>query len=665
MLRTPKDCTHVSDALRVVMALPPLQRTSWINQLSPTVQLQLQEHLQCLDGIEAKLGRISNDVTDNTRIAGDCKTPSLNTVDYDNTGKWLGNYELVREISRGGMGIVWEAIQHPLGRHVAVKLLKSGQLASSAERLRFQVEAKAVASLNHPGIVQIYDVQEHESDPFFSMELVNGSTFSEVVRNTDVSHEEVVRLLIQITAAVGYSHSQGVLHRDLKPSNVLVTEDGVTKVTDFGLARNEASSDGLTYSGQILGTPCYMAPEQASGDQESISPQTDVYGIGGILYFALTSKAPFAADSGAESIRKVLQEDVIEPRTFDPHVPPALEAICLKALQKKPAERYASAEELQSDLERYASGAATIARPQPAAWKLLSRLKQISWLQLTGCALCLVLFYVVWHRPEAPPTIPKTAYSPEQSEASSLHPPDTGGSNTTSPTTIGMSEFEKDKYHRELAVDLMQRGAGLMLDASYDRELHDPSELPETRFRIVLVSTNGPLPTSILERLGGIRTLGVFNFYFAKPHDGDLKPFGGIQTLTQFGTAGQNITRKTLECISQSPVVTLSVAFTAVDDSDLEYIVKTWPQLTELRVGQTPSGLPMLTDEGLRSLQLLPELTVLKISGTEATDEVVPVLCSLKHLKILDIQETRISESGIATLRAAFPSCEIQTGLRK
>lgn len=298
MLPTPNECTHVSDALRVVMALRPSERTSWINQLSPTVRTQLQEHLQCLDGIEERLCRIPNDSSDNTWIASDSETPSLvNTVDRDNVGKWLGNYELIREISRGGMGIVWEANQHPLGRHVAVKLLKSGHLATSAERLRFQVETKAVATLNHPGIVQIYDVQEQERDPFFSMELVSGCTFSEVVRNSVISHEEVVRLLIQIAAAVEYSHSKGVLHRDLKPSNVLVTEDGITKITDFGLARNEAATDGVTYTGQVLGTPCYMAPEQASGEQESISPQTDVYGIGGILYFALTSQAPFGAES--------------------------------------------------------------------------------------------------------------------------------------------------------------------------------------------------------------------------------------------------------------------------------------------------------------------------------------------------------------------------------
>ncbi len=274
----------------------------------------------------------------------------------------FGDYELRDEIGRGGMGVVYRAQQASLGREVAVKMILRGQLASQADRERFEAEAQAAARLDHPGIVPVYEVGEIDGRPYFSMKLVGGTTLAQLLADGPLPPREAAAILAKVARAIHFAHMRGVLHRDLKPSNILLDEQGEPHVTDFGLAKQIAAGESLTRTGAVLGTPAYMAPEQAAGQRGQVGPRSDVYSLGVMLYHMLTGRPPFQAASPAEMVMLVLEQDPVPPRMLNPKADRDLEMICLRCLQKPPDLRYASAAGLADDLEAYLNDESIAAR---------------------------------------------------------------------------------------------------------------------------------------------------------------------------------------------------------------------------------------------------------------------------------------------------------------
>ncbi|MGB8166857.1 MAG: WD40 repeat domain-containing serine/threonine protein kinase [Chthoniobacteraceae bacterium] len=311
----------------------------------------------------------------------------------------FGDYELLEEIARGGMGVVYRARQLSLGREVAVKMILAGELATSESVQRFRNEAAAAARLDHPHIVSVYEIGEHETQHFFSMRLVVGArTIAQWARAPSPPFfRTIARMLAAVARAVAFAHERGVLHRDLKPSNILVDEKGEPHVTDFGLAKLVHESDsGITHSAAMLGSPSYMAPEQADGRHADVTTATDVYGLGAVLYEMLAGRPPFLGASAVATARMVVDS---MPAAL-PEVPEDVATICLKCLAKEPAQRYASARELAEDLERFATGEPIRARPVSTAealWRWAKRRPKIAAL-LGALALALVLGFagVTW-----------------------------------------------------------------------------------------------------------------------------------------------------------------------------------------------------------------------------------------------------------------------------
>jgi predicted Ser/Thr protein kinase len=285
----------------------------------------------------------------------------------------LGGYELLEELGRGGMGVVYRARQLNLDREVAVKMILRGQLASAADRERFRAEAEAAARLDHPNIVPVYEVGESDGRPFFSMKYIAGRTLSQVLAEHPLPAREAARILAAVSRAIHFAHQKGVLHRDLKPSNILIDAAGEAHITDFGLAKRITEPGSLTKSGAILGTPSYMAPEQAAGARGEVGPASDVYSLGAVLYHTLTGRPPFQAASPVDTVLLVLEQDPVPPRVINPKVDRDLEMIALRCLQKPADLRYASADALADDLHAYLHDEPIAARSGRFA-QVLSRL---------------------------------------------------------------------------------------------------------------------------------------------------------------------------------------------------------------------------------------------------------------------------------------------------
>jgi hypothetical protein len=274
----------------------------------------------------------------------------------------FGDYELVEEIGRGGMGIVYRAVQRSLGRTVALKMLLRRDLASPADLVRFRSEAEAAARLDHPGIVPIFEVGEHDGLPFYSMRLIEGTTLAKRLAQGPLPPREAAATLAKVADAVQAAHDRGVLHRDLKPSNILIDAGGEPLVSDFGLAKRLEDSDSVTHTGAILGTPCYMSPEQAAGSRGDVGPTSDVWSLGAILYQMICGRPPFQASTPMDTLLAVLEADPPAPRSVTPAADRDLEMIALKSLQKPQDLRYASAAALAADLRAALAGEPIAAR---------------------------------------------------------------------------------------------------------------------------------------------------------------------------------------------------------------------------------------------------------------------------------------------------------------
>ena len=307
---------------------------------------RIRSHLEALAGIDRLL-----DVDDESAD--------------DPMGEWpsIEGYEFLEEISRGGMGVVYKARQTALNRIVAIKTILPHSSLNDQQRLRFTREAKLMALLPHPNIIQIHSVGQCGHLLYLVMEYAPGGTLAGRLAGKPIPPQDAAQLVAILARAVETAHSLGVIHRDLKPSNVLLAADGTLKIGDFGLAKCFESPDDQTRTGQLLGTPSYMAPEQITPDGDAVGPAVDVYALGAILYECLTGRPPFLAETPLNTLRLVGSQEPIPPRRHQPHTPRDLETICLKCLEKDPRRRYESAEILAEDLERFLSGRSILARP--------------------------------------------------------------------------------------------------------------------------------------------------------------------------------------------------------------------------------------------------------------------------------------------------------------
>jgi serine/threonine protein kinase len=331
-------------------------------------------------------------------------TPSARVAD----GEWptIGGYEILGLLGKGGMGRVYKARQTSLKRLVALKVIRAGDDAEPDQIARFREEAQAIARLQHPNIVQIYEVGEEDGQPFFSLELVEGGSLAQQLRGIPLPVRQAAELVETLARAIHAAHQQGIIHRDLKPANVLLAPPAfvagglgavggwVPKITDFGLAKKLDDSAGLTVTGAVMGTPRYMAPEQAAGRSRDISPAVDIYALGVILYELLTGRTPFRGTT-LEVLDQVRHEAPQSPRRLEPEIPASLETICLKCLEKDPARRYTSASALAADLRRFLEDKPILARPVGPVGRLVLWTRRNK-LRLAGAILVAAAVGLTW-----------------------------------------------------------------------------------------------------------------------------------------------------------------------------------------------------------------------------------------------------------------------------
>lgn len=336
---------------------PPLEKLrQWRDGcLSEDESALIEAHLEACDNVCLPLL--------DARSSGSRPPSNVGLADGAAGTQWLSGYEILGELGRGGMGIVYQAHQVSLKRLVALKMILSGEHSRPEDLARFRLESEVLARLQHPNIVQVHEVGEHNGRPFFSFEYCSGGTLAGKLANTPLMPREAAQLVRVLAQAIHAAHGKGIVHRDLKPANVLLGEDGTLKISDFGLAKRLEVPLGQTQSGAIVGTPSYMAPEQAKGRRQAIGPAADVYALGAILYECLTGRPPFRAPTPLETMLQVLADEPVAVRRLQPKVPRDLETICLKCLMKEPGKRYAAAEALAEDLRRFLNGEPIVARP--------------------------------------------------------------------------------------------------------------------------------------------------------------------------------------------------------------------------------------------------------------------------------------------------------------
>src|SRR5258705_1832658 len=283
----------------------------------------------------------------------------------------IPGYEVEAVLGRGGMGIIYRVRHVKLDRVVALKMLLSGEYAGAVELARFAREAQSIAALQHPNIVQIYEVGQVDGRGYFTMELVGGGSLSQKLGGTPQPAQYCSSVTETLASAIHAAHLAGIVHRDLKPANILLTPDGTPKISDFGLARHFEGQSDVTLDMAKIGTPSYMAPEQVIGKSGSVGPPADVYALGATLYELLAGRPPFRGETATETERQLLTREAVPPSQLNAKVPRDLETICLKCLHKEPAKRYANAAQLAEDLRRFLAGEPILARPSGSVERAL------------------------------------------------------------------------------------------------------------------------------------------------------------------------------------------------------------------------------------------------------------------------------------------------------
>lgn len=353
---------------------------------------------------------VSFDVDDTAPAARVAAKPLLSSAI-----SYFGDYELLEEIARGGMGVVYRARQSSLNRIVAVKMILTNRLASEMEIRRFYSEAEAAANLQHPNIVAIHEIGEHEGQHYFSMDFVGGENLAAMTRRGPLPAIRAAELARTIAEAIQFAHQRGILHRDLKPQNVLIDSQGVPRITDFGIAKRVDQDSTLTSEGAVMGTPSYMSPEQAAGRRDLQGPASDVYSLGAILYELLTGQPPFRGKTPIETIQHVIENAPPAPSKLNPKVPVDLETICLKCLEKKTDRRYSSAGILADELGRFLNHEPILARPVSAFRKAGAWFQRHPWVISAALSLLVLSLaglsfglwdksrYLIWLQTHTPP----------------------------------------------------------------------------------------------------------------------------------------------------------------------------------------------------------------------------------------------------------------------
>ncbi len=325
-------------------------------------------------------------------------TPSPSALNPITCPVRVPGYEILDELGRGGMGVVYKALQTGLNRVVALKMVLSGDYASAAQLARFRLEAEAVAQLQHPHIVQVYGSGEVDGKPYLCLEFVDGGPLDKKLSGAPRPFREAAELVRLLAEAMHYAHERHILHRDIKPANILLTSKGDPKIADFGLAKKLDDQGGQTQSGSVMGTPNYMAPEQALGRTRELGPAADVYSLGAVLYEMLVGRPPFKGETVLDTLEQVRSREPVRPRRLEPKTPRDLETICLRCLRKDPKERYHNAQGLADDLKDFLAGRPIRARPH-YWWRAAAHVGARSvwmWLLLLSLILAPVVWYVFW-----------------------------------------------------------------------------------------------------------------------------------------------------------------------------------------------------------------------------------------------------------------------------
>ena len=308
--------------------------------------------------------------------------------------RYFGDYELLEEIARGGMGIVYKARQQSLKRVVALKMIRSANLATEAEVQRFHIEAEAAANLQHPNIVAIHEVGLHEGQHYFTMDYIDGKNLAQMADGKPLPPLTAANYVKTIAEAVHFAHQRGILHRDLKPQNIMIDNADRPRITDFGLAKQTRDDMSLTQTGVMMGSPGYMPPELAQGRRTLVGPPSDVYSLGAILYELLTGRPPFQGETPLATIRQVVEEDPVSPHKINPNVARDLETICLKCLAKQPEQRYATARMMAEEMGRFINNEPILAQPPGIARKTLCWIRKHPW-SITAAASFLIMGLVM------------------------------------------------------------------------------------------------------------------------------------------------------------------------------------------------------------------------------------------------------------------------------
>jgi serine/threonine protein kinase len=372
------------------------QRLRWLQGERFTIEAYFEHYPELRNDIPAQRALVAGEIA-LRREAGEILDPGEFRARFPHLAEWLADrfdsvrpqtsdddssnddladhpwpsipgFEILAEIGRGGMGIVYKARQSKLNRVVALKMLLGGPAAGAKAVGRFRAEAEAVAQLQHPYIVQIFDIIEHDGQLYLALEYLSGGNLAKQIACVPQPPELAADYVRKLAQAMQFAHERGIIHRDLKPSNILLTADGIPKITDFGLAKRLDGGTSTTKTGAVLGTPDYMSPEQADGRSREVGPLADVYSLGAILYDLLTGQPPFHDEAMVKVLDAVRFKKPKPPRECNPQTPADLEAICLKCLEKDPARRYASAGELADDLTRFLNNEPVRATPQKI-WK--------------------------------------------------------------------------------------------------------------------------------------------------------------------------------------------------------------------------------------------------------------------------------------------------------
>jgi WD40 repeat protein/serine/threonine protein kinase len=381
----------------------------------------------------------------------------------------FGDYELLEENARGGMGVVYKARQKSLGRIVAVKMLLFGDHSGKDLAQRFRAEAAAAASLQHPNIVAIHEVNAHEGQPYFVMDFIEGQSLARLAAGQSLPATRAARYVKIVAEAIHYAHERGILHRDLKPSNVLIDPFDQPRVTDFGLAKRLHHDSELTLSGQVLGSPNYMPPEQAAAKRGLVGRRSDVYSLGAILYHLLTGRPPFAGETLTDTLQDVVNTEPVSPRLLNPSVPRDLETLCLKCLEKEPASRYQTAQGLAEDLDRFLKDELIHAQPiGPTArlWRWCRRKPLVASL---GTATLVLLLAVAVGSPIA---IYRINHERQRAERGEL---DARQKAYASDMNVVQQELAQNNLGRALELLDRQRPAANSLRSSRREEAHSPA----------------------------------------------------------------------------------------------------------------------------------------------------------------------------------------------